>query len=367
MRIYYTPELDWLSHQGFEPENVYLFFNEGLMTCLNQGQIDYLGYSTDKNYHNFLNLASEPLLYVIDKNTKQGELMTKNGEVYNAVPEPFNSQPALTKTSPCNTLLYVRLSEYNGQKDVSVTLKEGKLAVKPLLFSIIYKVTSNSIYGLDRQRRNILKTDSNLDTLWSYELEYKSDYGTAKDALFHNQTLINFIGAREETFERTDRDVFEQYRGGALIALDTDTGQLKWQFECETYLDNYQLDQGRLYYGAHDGVRILDPDTGELLQFIASGLPEPKNHPRFLCSVFVDKSYIYFCYSELGRWYVYDKHSYQQLTILQLPEHCVPWRHIFTDNNSGKHYFYLSDFTKYVDRSYLFELDRLMARQTIVT
>ena len=93
MRIYYTPELAWFSHQGFEPQNVYLFFNQGLMTCLNQGQIDYLGYSTDKTYYNFLNLAREPLLYVTDKKTKQGELMTKNGEVYNAVPEPFNSQP----------------------------------------------------------------------------------------------------------------------------------------------------------------------------------------------------------------------------------------------------------------------------------
>ena len=216
-------------------------------------------------------------------------------------------------------------------------------------YIMIEYVDDKFIYG-KHKRKFYKKFDSKLKELWSFQLPYKvRGYFTKKKPIRYGHKLIWFVGptGAHGTYNE----------GGLLVGLDDNTGELIWQKEFVNALDTTCIDEGILYVGTFEGVYLLNPETGETLNFISSGHSEQTKTCRGRGYAEVVGNLIYYTHEASFTLTIFDKTSLQQVKQYQLPDSIRPSKHLFTHPETGVMYFYGFQDKIDIGGSYLLELN----------
>ncbi len=216
-------------------------------------------------------------------------------------------------------------------------------------YIMIEYVDDKFIYG-KHKRKFYKKFDSKLKELWSFQLPYKvRGYFTKKKPIRYGHKLIWFVGpiGAHGTYNE----------GGLLVGLDDNTGELIWQKEFVNALDTTCVDEGILYVGTFEGVYLLNPETGETLNFISSGHSEQTKTCRGRGYAEIVGNFIYYTHEASFTLTIFDKTSLEQVKQYQLPDSIRPSKHLFTHPETGVMYFYGFQDKIDIGGSYLLELN----------
>ncbi|TMO88520.1 hypothetical protein [Pseudoalteromonas spongiae] len=210
-------------------------------------------------------------------------------------------------------------------------------------------VIGKFIYG-KHKRKQFKKFDSKLNELWAFQLPYKVlGYSAETKPHLIDNVLVWFVGptGAHGTYNE----------GGLLVGLDDNTGELIWQKEFVNALDTTCIDEGILYVGTFEGVYLLNPETGETLNFISSGHSEQTKTCRGRGYAEVVGNLIYYTHEASFTLTIFDKTSLQQVKQYQLPDSIRPSKHLFTHPKTGVMYFYGFQDKIDIGGSYLLELN----------
>ena len=205
------------------------------------------------------------------------------------------------------------------------------------------------LYGIAR-RKSLAKFEQNLTKIWVFEVPYEVDlYSPTTMPIIHNNKVLCFLGptGAHGTYNE----------GGLLVGLDDNTGELIWQKEFVNALDTTCIDEGILYVGTFEGVYLLNPETGETLNFISSGHSEQTKTCRGRGYAEIVGNLIYYTHEASFTLTIFDKTSLEQVKQYQLPDSIRPSKHLFTHPKTGVMYFYGFQDKIDIGGSYLLELN----------
>jgi hypothetical protein len=210
-------------------------------------------------------------------------------------------------------------------------------------------IIHNHIYG-EHTGKLFKKFDSKLNELWSFQLPYKVlGYSAETKPHLIDNVLVWFVGPKGAHGTYNE--------GGLLVGLDDNTGELIWQKEFVNALDTTCIDEGILYVGTFEGVYLLNPETGETLNFISSGHSEQTKTCRGRGYAEIVGNLIYYTHEASFTLTIFDKTSLQQVKQYQLPDSIRPSKHLFTHPETGVMYFYGFQDKIDIGGSYLLELN----------
>ncbi|MCP5209163.1 MAG: hypothetical protein H7A01_18390 [Hahellaceae bacterium] len=209
-------------------------------------------------------------------------------------------------------------------------------------------------YGFDLSKREFLKIDSQLKTLWVMS-DGKTGLLAQRPKKYLN-TVIVFIGPENEERNIVDGRAKYTCSGGKLYGLNDADGSVVWQIDMPNSMDGYELVGDILYAVSLNEIFLINPETGEIKQTLDTKTSTPFNRD-LKPTITIDDKFIYYTQYDDAVILAYDVNTLEQVRRIDMPEGYYPKEHNFRDTTTGKQYFTIHNKTQYVAQWPVLEID----------
>lgn len=209
-------------------------------------------------------------------------------------------------------------------------------------------------YGLDFIENEFVQIDRAFNRQWSFKPPV--NISSISFPVFYPGLVLSFFGPIEKNRKLIDGKSHYSYSGGQLVGLNDADGTPAWQLEIPHATDGLLLHGDTLYVASLNEILLISPESGQVIHIIDTQTSTPVDRD-FGVTLYVDKSYIYYCHHDDALILIYDVNSYELVKRIELPEGYHANRHNFHDKQTGKQYFSLFNRTQYVAQQPILEID----------
>jgi len=225
-------------------------------------------------------------------------------------------------------------------------LKEERFAFRESSVSLPV-IIDDFIYGWEYREKQLVKLDFDLNEMWRskpLDCNFLYDSGSVrsqKPSKLGESIVINIGHDNNEKISVGSKNV-RRYKNGLLYCFHQKDGELHWSREFEWSIEDLWVKGDRLFITTSTKLLELDPDSGETIREIETGLAIPEEFDRqsmgCLAELYASGAHLYYLHWVTGTILVYDLATLELLHRLELPGGWRPKGVQFEDENTGNLY-----------------------------